>query len=155
MTDIPVTKYIIINEKGAFIGSEPTWHHNGYLILNIDKAKRDFANIKKVYPHVKELHVGTFETKGDYAQPGKPSEKNGTNSWCRAKFCNGDVSNWVAVNEFPSDFVCSRYFVQDCTDAIWADADLQSAILKQYEPVNAIKIGKYRFLLEKLIQNIR
>ena len=159
MTDIPATKYIRINEKGVFCVGGPTCHHNGYKILNIDKAKKDFANIKKICPQLEELHIGTFETKGEYAKPGNPSEKNGQNSWCRAKFCNGDTGNWVCVADLLSDFICSRYFVQDCIESMCLDSVLQSAVLvhknKEYTAIKVIELGNYRFTIEKIIQKTR
>jgi len=159
MTDIQNTEYVTINKKGVFVAGKPVTHYRGYEISDLEKAKRDFAKIQHAHACIKELHIGAFDTIGAYATAGNPSGKPGLNSWCRAKFQNGDMGEWVSIYNFPSDYLCASYFVEGCTDEICLDSDLRSAVLthknEEYTPVKVMKFGNYVLAIKKFIRKIR
>lgn len=161
MMDIPNTEYVTINKEGIFVGGKPATRYHGYEMLALDKARKDFAKIQKIYTYVEELHIGAFQgIKPAYATPGNPTGKSGLHAWCRAKFRNGDLGDWVACFSYPSDFLCGRCLVEDCTNEMCEkEPDFRSAVLKhknkEYSAVKVMEFGNYRFTIEKIVQNVR
>ena len=154
MIDIPNTQYITINRHGVFIGGKHVTQYRGFQMIDIDEAKKDFANIRKLFG-IEELHIGAFDTRGCVYAPGNPSGKSGLNSWCRAKFRDGSMGDWVFVSAFTSLQVCACNFVEDCTNAFCLEADLRFAVLKRNNGGNVVKVGKFRSIIEKIAQKVR
>lgn len=153
MTDIPNTEYITINKGGVFVGERPATHYHNQEIKWIEYAKTDFANLQKQKPEIKELHIGVFATKGKYAKPGEPSVEFGANVWCRVKFSDDVIGNWVFFSEHTSPAVCAAYCASDCL----ARSDLKSAILDRasydVELQKLQKIDLSKFVGKKIVLN--
>ena len=144
------TEYVIVNEKGIFMGGKPITHYQKQEILDIDGVKKAFAEIKKNNPYVKELHVGLFGTEGVYTRQGNPSG-SGLNIWCRAKFNNGKNGNWVAMCGCPIASICYSVFISNCCDAVRSDASFQSAVLGQYE-AEIVNVGDVMVMFQPKVR---
>ena len=145
------TEYVTVNEKGVLVGGTPVTYYNGTKMIGIGNAQKDFANIKKVYPYVEELHIGLFESRGQYAQLGNPSGK-GLNSWCRAKFCDGSVGKWVALYGSPVPEICYSVFVSCCCNVLASERIFQSAVLKQYKATKVIETSNSGLPVEQKVR---
>ena len=113
MSDIPDTKYITINKDGIFVGGKTVRFYQGKGIGFVDDAKKNFAKIQSEHPEIKELHIGAFKTKGEYANVGNPTEEFGPNAWCRVKLFDDRLGPWVFYKTYASNYACVRNCVYD------------------------------------------
>jgi len=109
-TDIPNTEYITVNKDGIFVGGEPATHYLGQEIKNPEYVKIVFSCIlEKLNPNVAEIHILSSTTKGKIHQPGNPSPEHGIYEWCRVKFNDGMVTDWVMYGgQYKSVELCAR-----------------------------------------------
>ena len=101
MADIvPNTEYITINKGGVFVGwrlvvLKPATTYRGVNICEIDNVKATFAWIQEHNKNITELHVLSSKTWGEFAKVGNPSREHGGNAWCRVKYNDGKLGDWV------------------------------------------------------------
>ena len=154
MTNIPNTEYITIDKDGVFVGGVHATHYRGAKIAFIDDVKRFFNNIQKKYPSVRELHIGTFDTKGNYAEPGRPSGKSGLKAWCRVMFSDGKVGNWVFFRGTVPSFCaynCSSFMshMRGFCHSILGERGMQPKMVKISKP------GCYAMVPESFLQKVK
>lgn len=128
MTDIPNTEYITINKDGIFVGGKPATTYHGEKIWDIYEVKRAFAWMQEQNPEIEEFHIGAFATRGEYAEVGNPSGKFGPNAWCRVKFKNGKLGDWVFSNTLSSAARCARDCARHCAYVVRVYASFRSAV---------------------------
>lgn len=140
MTDIPNTEYVTINKKGIFVGGKLAVRYHGEIIAKADVVKESFAAIQAMNPEITELHVGAFETKGEDLKSGKPSGKFGPYAWCRVKFLNGNMGDWVFCS-FPycSASFCAYDCAYNCSSNIRRYSAMQAAVLKEKKLLASIQ----------------
>ena len=129
MTDIPNTKYITINENGIFVGGEPATHYRGEEIGYTKEDMGFFRTIKSHYPDLEELHILSSETQGYIGWIGNPSAKHGPNAWCRGKFSNGVIGQWVSADKPGSAAGCVRYCIIACANPLYSGSTFRDAFL--------------------------
>jgi len=132
MADISNTEYITINNKGIFVGGKPAVRYHGEVIAKIDVVRENFAAIQLMNPEIKELHVGAFATKGTDLKQGKPSGEYGPYAWCRVKYLNGNMGDWVFCG-FPycSASFCAYDCAYNCSSNVRRYSAMQAAVLKE------------------------
>lgn len=177
MVDIPNTEYITVKrdkngQVGIFVGGKPATTYRGEKIYNADKVKKYFAWMQEQNPNITEIHIGAFETPGEYAKPGNPDGIFGPNGWCRVKFENGKLGAWVFYYTSSSAANCAGYCAINCAEFVRHYASFRSAVFsaaneKQNELTNALKdtdlskfigthkIGAYEIVVRKSGQNTR
>lgn len=150
MTDIPNTEYITINKDGIYVGGVHATHYRGAKIEYVDDVNRLFQGIQKMYPSIRELHVGAFDTRGKYAEPGNPSGKPGVKTWGRVMFSNGKVGDWVFFRGItPSACAYS------CSSFVWQFPSFCSALQGQSKMVKISKPGCYVMVMKKNLQKVK
>ena len=153
MSDIPDTKYITITKDGVFVGGKPATHYHGEEIGRIEYVKKDFANMQKMYPEIQELHIGAFEDKGKFAEHGEPSGKFGRYAWCRAKFSDGVVGNWVFDFSYGSGASCAHYCAHNTGDDLIAFPELLTALLDRTYHIQVHNFEQQKIDFSKLVIN--
>ena len=109
MTHIPNTEYITINTNGIFVCGKPTATYRGTVIGFPESIQKNFQNIQKQYPNIKEMHFLTSKTTGEFYKTGNPVAEKGTNLWARVAFNDGYVGPWVLVSiNYTHDFYISH-----------------------------------------------
>ena len=166
MTDIPNTAYITIKfcwcyyyvnhddrfwGIGTFVGGHYVVKYHGQTMYEYHGEARDtythlFNNseykFSDIYPRIArgsitEVHVGAFETRGEYAKPGNPDGVFGPNAWCRVKYKNGDLGPWVFVNDCGSAANCAGRCVFLCASSIRESASFRAALCGPIAKSNA------------------
>jgi len=143
---------------GAFVGGHHVGKYHGQTIYEYNADARDYNaeardaytrlfnnseyNFSDIYPRIAsgsitEVHVGAFETRGEYAKPGNPDGVFGPNAWCRVKYKNGDLGPWVFVNDCGSAANCARRCVFLCASSIRESASFRAALCGPIEKSNA------------------
>ena len=150
MTDIPNTEYITIDKDGLFVGGFHATHYRGMKIAQTDNVKRFFNSIKQANPSVRELHIGSFDTRGKYAEIGNPSGKPGVKTWCRAMFSDGKVGNWVFLRGITPSF--SAYA---CCCFVGLTPSFNAAVLEKNKMVKISKPGCYVMVPESFLQKVK
>ena len=112
MPYIPNTEYISITKDGLFVGGKPATHYRGQPIKLTEEIQYYFILAQQSNPNTKELHVGAFDTVGEFAIPGIPSGKDGINIWARRKTDNGRLGDWV-FNDVTPVTLCAFRCIYD------------------------------------------
>ncbi len=129
MSYIPNTKYISITKDGLFVGGKTATHYCGYPIKLTEETQNYFILAQQSNPNMKELHVGAFDTVGEFAIPGTPSGKDGINIWARIKMNNGRLGNWVFSDVTPVTLCAFR-----CIYDFYLYDKFRSAVNKEKTP---------------------
>jgi hypothetical protein len=150
MENIPNTEYITIKKEGVFVGGKPATRYRGKEILYLDGVKVFLSSIQKKNPEIKEVHVGTFVTKGKYGETDVPSGKPGKNIWCRVVLADGEVKKWVCLLEEQVPAFCAY----QCINYLMHMSSFRNAVLgKNRGPVpriiKIIRFGSYKFTIER------
>ena len=154
MTNISNTEYITINENGIFVGDKPATHYRGEKIGYTKEDMGFFRTIKRQYPDLEELHILSSETHGYIGLIGNPSAKHGPNAWCRGKFSNGIIGQWVSADTPGSVANCVRYSIVACGYPIYSGSTFRAAFLTPCinETTKPVEKAQQR---QTLIQHIR
>jgi len=147
MTDIPNTEYITIDKDSIFVGGVHATHYRGAKIAHIDKLKEFFNNMHQSYPAIRELHVGSFDTRGKYPEYGNPSGKPGLKTWARVMFSNGKVGKWVFVRGTPPS-LCAYFCTSPSIFALVALGGIPKM-------VKISKPGCYVMVPESFLQKVK
>ncbi len=131
MTDIPNTKYITIKSNGIFLGSKPATAYQGANIEYINDIKSFFSEIQESNSEIAELHIGAFDTDGDYGKSGIPSGEIGSNIWCRAKITGKDAApdTWIFCRRYKMVSSYMNLFVYECAELVCRNAYFQTKVI--------------------------
>ncbi|MBO4626200.1 MAG: hypothetical protein J5679_02935 [Alphaproteobacteria bacterium] len=109
MKDIPNTEYITINQDGIFIGGKPTKHYRGQELRAPEHIVERFKFLQSKYQNIKEVHMMTSESIGEYCATGNPTAKHGSYLWGNIEFVDGVVGPWVRIaHEQDKDYVAKN-----------------------------------------------
>ena len=172
MADISNTEYITVNADGISVGGKPATTYRVARIYNADKVKKYFAWMQEQNPNITEIHIGAFVTPGKYAKPGNPDGIFGPNGWCRVKYKNGNLAEWVFYNTYGAAADCAYSCAYNCASLVRDHASFRSAVFgaandKQNALTNVLKdtdlsqfigthkIGAYEIVVRRSGQNTR
>ena len=131
MPNIAKTQYVTVNNQGIFVGGKPTEFYRDIDIQAPDYTMTLFHRIQPLYPTVQEIHVLSSETPGEFAKPGNPSAVPGKNAWCRAKFTDNKLGNWIFYTSLISPEICAHICVINSMRNLRSDDIFRSAVINQ------------------------
>ena len=109
MKNIPNTEYMTINQEGIFVGGKPTKHYRDQELRGPAHIVERFNFLQSKYQNIKELHMMTSETVGEYCATGKPIAKHGSYLWGNIEFVDGVIGPWVMIaHEQDKDYVAKN-----------------------------------------------
>ena len=129
MVDIPNTEYITINKDGVFVGGKPATTYRGVKIYGINYVNDALAWIQEQNPNITELHVLSSNASGKFATVGNPSSTCGRYAWCRVKYIDGKLGDWVFYYAYTSAADCAFNCALGCAYDVRADAAFRRAVL--------------------------
>ncbi|MFQ6778417.1 MAG: hypothetical protein ACLRFI_03985 [Alphaproteobacteria bacterium] len=127
MEKITNKDYITVNADGIFVGGKLATEYRGKTLIPVYLYlfKEYFLYLQQQKPNISSVHIMSSETAGNYAKTGKPSSKHGMYAWCRVKYKDRTMGNWVFVNEVRS----AAYYLSVMV-CLRSDADLRAAVLE-------------------------
>ena len=131
MSDIPNTEYITVNEYGVSVGGKPATIYRGQEIFSPDYVKKVFVWMQTQNSEITEFNVMSSVTHGEWAKPGMPSSRCGSNAWCRVKYRDGSVSAWVFNYTYTTAAVCAGDCVGDCIYDVRDNAGFRAAVFNK------------------------
>ena len=147
MTHIIHENYITVKrslygEIGIFIGNKPAIMYHGEKIEFINDIKLFFDEIQESNSEVIELHIGAFDTDGNYGEIGKPSGNFGSNMWCRVKVAGKDASpnSWVFCCKCKSVGNGIKSCVYECVELVCRNAYFQTKVVSAANTAKDAKI---------------
>lgn len=125
MEKITNKDYITVNTNGIFVGGKPATEYRGETLMPVYHIKEYFLYVQQQKTNISSVHIMLSETAGNYSKTGNPSSKHGIYAWCRVKYKDRTMGNWVFVNEIRSAAYCPSVMV-----CLRSDANLCASVLE-------------------------
>lgn len=149
MNVITDNDYITINEKGVFVGGQPTTHYRGMEIVDLNRIQDSgFRRLKKYAKEkynrdVYALHCLSSESKKWFSYQCPPSSNPGNNKWYRLEFIDGSLSLWQCGGVVKSEIIkeadlCARLCAVDFIDSVpyrLYSLDEKAFFTESYNPI--------------------
>lgn len=131
MTDIANNEYVTINKQGIFVGGKPTEIYRDIEIQSPGYTMTLFHRIQPLCPTIQEIHISSSKTPGEFAKPGNPSPVSGEHAWCRAKFTDNKLGNWIFCATLISPEICAYICTVACMRNLRSNETFRSAVINQ------------------------
>ena len=125
--------YIEITANSVTVGGVPATTYRGEQIWCVEALPRVFQDIQKIVQREYgaapiEMRVMSSETNGEYARPGNPSLKHGSNPWVSFVFANGIETRWVFNLSYSSASACAGGCAIGCGRHVQYDSGFRSGV---------------------------
>ena len=143
--------YITITANSVTVGGKSTTTYRGENIWQCGYLLDIFKDIQRIVQKEYgaapvEMRVMSSETNGEYAKPGNPSPKHGSNGWVSFVFANGIETRWVFANLHSSASVCAGSCASYCGSNVRDYSGFRSGVFGPHADAIKPKKALDRFL---------
>ena len=143
--------YITITADGVTVGGVPATTYRGRNIWQCDYLPDIFKDIQRIVQKKYgaapvEMRVMSSETNGEYAEPGNPSPKHGSNDWVSFVFANGIKTRWVFRGSHSSASDCADLCAYDCGVYVRGLSEFRSVVFDTIKPKKPNKLSTKKWV---------